>query len=146
VFRGRFEHSLDGKGRLSIPARFREQLQQRGQTVLFLAELDGCVQAFPMDEWRRVEEKLVAKGTMERNVQTLLRLVSSAGVEAPLDAQGRILIPPAIRESTELNRGVILVGMLSRFEIWGRGRWARFLAGSRRVQGKLSETLAELGV
>ena len=146
MFRSRYDHSLDDKGRLSIPAKYRELLQQRGQTVLFLAELDGCVQAFPMDEWRRIEEKLVAKGTMERNVQTLLRLVSSSGVEAPLDAQGRILIPPAMRGSAELNRGVMLVGMLSRFEIWGRGRWARFLASSKKAQGKLTETLAQLGV
>lgn len=146
MFRSRYEHSLDDKGRLSIPAKYRELLQQRGQTVLFLAELDGCVQAFPMDEWRRIEEKLLAEGTMKRNVQTLLRLVSSSGVEAPLDAQGRILIPPPMRESADLSRGVIVIGMLSRFEIWGRGRWARFLAGSKREQRRMSEVLGALGV
>ena len=98
VFRGRFEHTIDGKGRLSIPSKFRETLSVRGENELILTDFDSCLTAYPRDEWRELEEKMKKLSMIQKDVRNFLRLFYSSATEAPLDSQGRILIPPQMRE------------------------------------------------
>ncbi len=98
MFRGRFEHTIDDKGRLSIPSKIRDILSARGENELILSDFDSCLAAYPREEWRQLEEKIKRLSTIHRDVRDYLRLFYSSATDVPLDSQGRILIPPAMRE------------------------------------------------
>ncbi|MEK7338903.1 MAG: division/cell wall cluster transcriptional repressor MraZ [candidate division NC10 bacterium] len=146
MFRGRYEHSIDGKGRLSIPSRFREALARRRQKVLILTHFDSCVVAYPLDEWRQLEERIRKQSTLQKDIRAFLRLFYSGATETAVDGQGRILIPPPLREKAGLAREVMIVGVLNKIEIWSKARWEEFLAGSPVTFEDVAARLAELGI
>ena len=145
-FIGRFPHTIDEKGRLSIPAKFRQTLKDRKQKVLVLSDFDSCISAYPLDVWARIEEKIQTQSNFEKDVRAFLRLFYSAASECPVDGQGRILIPPQHREKAGLTRDVIIVGALNRIEIWDRDRWEQFLTTSPVTFEDVAGRLAELGI
>jgi len=145
-FIGRFPHTIDEKGRLSIPSRFRQTLQDRGQNVLVLTDFDSCITAYPLDVWARFEEKIQTQSNFEKDVRAFLRLFYSAASECPVDGQGRILVPPQHREKAGLSREVIIVGALNRIEIWDRERWEHFLTTTSVTFEDIAGRLAELGI
>lgn len=146
MFRGRYEHSIDGKGRLSIPSLFREALARRRQKVLILTHFDSCVAAYPLDEWRQLEERIRKQSTLQKDIRAFLRLFYSGAMETAVDGQGRILIPPPLREKAGLAREVMIVGVLNKIEIWSKARWEEFLAGSPVTFEDVAARLAELGI
>jgi len=146
MFRGRYEHSIDGKGRLSIPSRFREALARRRQKVLILTHFDSCVVAYPLDEWRQLEERIRKQSTLQKDIRAFLRLFYSGAMETAVDGQGRILIPPPLREKAGLAREVMIVGVLNKIEIWSKARWEEFLAGSPVTFEDVAARLADLGI
>ena len=146
MFRGRYEHSIDGKGRLSIPSRFREALARRRQKVLILTHFDSCVAAYPLDEWRQLEERIRKQSTLQKDIRAFLRLFYSGATETAVDGQGRILIPPPLREKAGLAREVMIVGVLNKIEIWSKARWEEFLAGSPVTFEDVAARLAALGI
>ncbi len=146
MFRGRYEHSIDGKGRLSIPSRFREALARRRQKVLILTHFDSCVVAYPLDEWRQLEERIRKQSTLQKDIRAFLRLFYSGATETAVDGQGRILIPPPLREKAGLAREVMIVGVLNKIEIWSKARWEEFLAGSPVTFEDVAARLADLGI
>lgn len=144
MFRGSFEHSVDSKGRVSVPSRFREIIAERyeGRLVLTM-DYDKCVMAYPLEEWERVEEKIKALPQSQREVRDYMRYVFSNAAECELDKQGRILIPPALREGARINKGVMVVGMLNKMEIWDRSSWE---ARKSQTGDKIGEVLSTLGL
>jgi MraZ protein len=146
VFRGRFEHTIDGKGRLSIPSKFREILSARGENELILTDFDSCLTAYPRDEWRGLEEKMKNLSMIQKDVRNFLRLFYSSATEAPLDPQGRILIPPQMRERAKLDREVVLLGLLNKIEIWDKKSWQEFIANSTDTFEEVASKLVELGI
>lgn len=146
VFRGRFEHAIDEKGRLSIPSKFREILSARGENELVLTDFDSCLAAYPKEEWRELEEKMKRLSTMQKDVRNFLRLFYSSATEVPLDSQGRILIPPQMRERAQLGREVILLGLLNKIEIWDKKSWEGFVAQSAGTFEEIASKLVELGI
>jgi len=146
MFRGRYEHSIDDKGRLSIPARFREVLARRRQRVLVLTDFDTCVAAYPLDEWRQLEERIRRQSTLQKDIRAFLRLFYSGATETAVDGQGRILIPPQLREKATLTREVMIVGVLNKIEIWSKARWEEFLAHSPVTFEDVAARLSELGI
>jgi len=145
-FIGRFPHTIDEKGRLSIPSRFRQALKQRKQRILVLTDFDTCVTAYPLDAWARLEEKIQNQSNFEKDVRAFLRLFYSGAGETPVDGQGRILIPPQHREKAGLRRDVVIVGALNRIEIWDRDRWEQFLSTSPVTFDDVASKLAQLGI
>lgn len=145
-FIGRFPHTIDDKGRLSIPSRFRQTLQDRGQNVLVLTDFDACITAYPLDVWARLEERLQDQSNFERDIRAFLRLFYSGASESPVDGQGRILIPPQHREKAGLTREVIIVGALNRIEIWDRDRWEEFLTTAPMAFEDIASKLSQLGI
>jgi len=149
MFTGRHFHSMDNKGRVSIPSRYREILQERKDRQVILTNLQQRLEkdappniryvlAFPYSEWRKVEEKLAEQPIFRnRNVQ---RFIMSGVEECPLDRQGRILIPPGLRDYAHLSREVCLVGMTRCFEIWDR---AAYEAHSRMLEESIDEGMLE---
>ena len=145
-FIGRFPHTIDDKGRLSIPSRFRQTLQDRGQNILVRTDFDSCVTAYPLEVWARLEEKIQNRSNFEKDIRAFLRLFYSGASESPVDGQGRILVPPQHREKAGLNREVMIVGALNRIEIWDRERWDQFLSASPVTFEDIASRLAELGI
>lgn len=146
MFRGRFEHTIDEKGRLSIPSKFRELLSARGENELVLTDFDSCLAAYPKDEWRVLEEKMKQLSMIQKDVRNFLRLFYSSATEVPLDPQGRILIPPQMRERARLDREVVLLGLLNKIEIWDKESWEDFMARSAGTFEEVASKLVELGI
>lgn len=146
MFRGRYEHAIDDKGRLSIPSKFRDLLARRRERVLVLTDFDSCVAAYPLKEWRQFEEKIRSQSTFRKEFRDFLRLFYSGAIECDLDSQGRILIPPPLRERAELRRDVIIVGVLNKIEIWNRERWERLVRQAAPTFEDIAAKLAELGI
>ncbi len=124
MFRGSFEHSVDSKGRVSVPSKFREIFAERYDGRLVLAmDLDRCLTAYPLEEWERLEEKIKSLPMMQKEVKDFMRYFFSSASECELDKQGRILIPPALREKAGINKSVMLVGIINKIEIWDSAVW-----------------------
>lgn len=145
-FEGRSRHTLDEKGRLAIPARFREVLNQKGDSSLVVTNLNNCLVAFAMRDWQsRVKEKAVNLPLFDNAATTYLRYFVSGAVECPLK-QNRILIPPDLRNLAGLTKEVVLVGSLTRFEIWDRLRWEEEFERIKETFPEASQSLTDLGI
>lgn len=123
MFRGRFEHTIDPKGRLSIPAKFREVLTDRYDSRLVVTTLSGCLIAYPHPEWRILEERIASLPEFKKETRTFLRHFYSSAADCPIDKLGRILIPQALRDYAGLKKEVTLLGTFKQFEIWSKKTW-----------------------
>jgi MraZ protein len=147
MFFGEYRHTLDPKGRVSIPGKLREVLVDRYQEVLMVTkDFDKCLVAYPLEEWSRILEKVKALPTTNKNVKNYNRHVIAAAMECPLDKQGRILIPPSLRAFAELNKEVVLLGVDYKIEIWNYTRWKEKEEQIDQSRDEISEALAELGL
>lgn len=120
MFMGEYNHTIDAKGRLIIPAKFRETL---GEEFILTRGLDGCLSIYPMDEWESFEEKLKALPLTDKNARAFLRFFVAGATSCELDRQGRILVPSTLREFAGLEKEVVLTGSLTRIEIWSKEKW-----------------------
>jgi MraZ protein len=145
MFRGRSKHFLDEKGRLAIPARFREVLQTKSNQTLVLTNHDSCLWAFSQDEWKTIEENAARMPQLDHAVNTYLRYFISGAQECVVK-QGRITIPPDLREISGLKKEVVLVGGLKLFEIWDRERWEEEFERAKRNFPQVSQALQGLGI
>lgn len=146
MFRGRFEHQIDAKGRLSIPSKFREVLTKKYDETLIVTNFDGALWGYPVPEWQAIEEKVAALPQFKPEVKTLQRFFISAASECPIDGQGRILIPPSLRDYAGLKRDVVLVGITRRIEIWAREKWIGVFGGHEKEIERMGEKLGDLGL
>lgn len=145
MFRGRFEHTIDGKGRTSIPSKFREVLSTNYDERLIITNFDGCLWAYPVAEWHVIEEKVAQMPQLKPQVKALQRVFISAATECPVDKQGRIVVPPTLRDYAGLKKEIILVGMIKRIEIWAKDRWLTEFEKAQK-QTDNSEEMAGLGL
>ncbi len=145
MFRGRFEHTIDTKGRTSIPSKFREVLATNYDERLIMTNFDGCIWAYPAIEWQAIEAKVAALPQFKEEVKALQRVFISAATECPIDKQGRIIIPPTLRDYAALDKEIILVGMTKRIEVWSRSRWQTEFEKSQ-AQVSSNKGLADLGL
>ena len=146
MFIGQYRHTIDSKGRFSIPVRFRDILKERYEDRLIVtSDVDQCLVAYPLEEWRAITEKVRKLPTQQKEVKDWLRVFYSRAVECELDRHGRILIPPPLRENAKLNREIILLGMFSKIEVWDFKRWKEKEAQVSKNSEKISDALAGLG-
>jgi len=146
MFRGRFEHTIDLKGRVSIPAKFRELLVEKYDDRLILTNFDRCLVAYPYPEWIVLEEKVSSLSMVKKETKAFQRFFISGATECPIDKLGRIVVPPTLREYAQLEKNVVFAGMLKKFEIWGKERWEEEISRSKENFEGISEALAELGI
>lgn len=146
MFRGRYEHSIDPKGRLSIPSKFREVLIAHDDPRLILTNFDQCLWAYPAREWKAVEDKVAALPQFKPEVKALQRFFISAASECSVDPNGRIIIPTTLRKYAGLESEVIIVGMTKRFEIWAKEKWQKVFDQAERDLSSIGEKLADLGL
>jgi len=132
VFRGVFEHQIDGKGRTSFPARLRETLVGAyDERLIVTTALDACLHAYPVREWEALETALARRSPMEPGVKQLMRLYVAPAQECPLDKLGRVLVPPSLRAHAQLEKDVIWAGMVTVIELWSRAGWDKAQADAR---------------
>lgn len=126
MFRGVFEHQIDGKGRTSFPAKLRETLVgSYDERLIVTTSLDACLHAYPVREWEQIELALSRRNPMEPGVKQLMRLYVASAQECGLDKLGRILIPPTLRAHAALEKDVVWAGMVKVIELWSKEGWAR---------------------
>ena len=120
MFMGEYNHTIDAKGRLIIPSKFREAL---GSEFVLTKGLDGCLFVFPMKEWEAFEEKLRSLPLIDKNARKFSRFFLAGASTCELDKQGRILVPGTLREFAQMDKEVVLAGMLDRIEVWSKEQW-----------------------
>ncbi len=149
MFRGHFEHAVDDKGRVAIPARFREALTGLQDERLIVAKglpLDGrrWLDVYPLAAWRQVEKKMLAKRRFDRRARVVRNFLVSGSHECTLDGQGRILVPPLLREYVGLSKDVMFTGEIDTFRIWDKEAWERAYAEDERLLVENPEIFDEL--
>ncbi|MBL0715503.1 MAG: division/cell wall cluster transcriptional repressor MraZ, partial [Desulfosarcina sp.] len=125
MFRGSSFHTVDVKGRLIIPARFRDVIRADGGDRVMLSRMDGCLVAYPFEEWRRIESRILQRAQKSESMRRFRRVFLGGASDCACDKQERILIPPLLRGYAGLQHDVVLVVELHHFEIWSREKWEK---------------------
>lgn len=146
MFRGQHRHSIDEKGRLSVPAKFRETLESAFLGPLFVTVLDGCLVAYPAKEWEALEAKLNSMPQFDEAIQRFRRVFYASAQECSLDKAGRILVPPILRERAGIGREVILAGMGRKFEIWDAARHEQMMTNDLADLKGILKGVGEIGI
>ncbi|MDH4227544.1 MAG: division/cell wall cluster transcriptional repressor MraZ [Deltaproteobacteria bacterium] len=144
MFRGRYEHTLDAKGRLSIPSRFREELTENYDGRLVITTFDSCLIAYPYQEWRVLEERIAGLPEFKKDTRAFLRFFYSSAADCPIDKLGRILIPQPLRDYAKLDKDVVLVGAFKQFEVWSKAMWD--VAEASASKEDIASILERLGI
>ncbi|RMG14279.1 MAG: division/cell wall cluster transcriptional repressor MraZ [Deltaproteobacteria bacterium] len=145
MFRGEFEHTVDGKGRTSLPARFREVLAASGSDRMVVTrDVERCLLLFPLAQWEAFERRLLELPSMAPGVRLVKRTLIGSAHEVSVDANGRILIPQPLREYADLKREVVFAGQIDRIELWNRDAWRTLQ--SQVDPAALQEAMEGLGI
>lgn len=146
MFRGQFIHSIDAKGRVSFPARFRDIVLAGGDPRLVItpAPFDPCLHVYPMAEWEEFEIKIANLSRMDAAVVRFRRIYVSAATECEIDKAGRLLVPPNLRDEASLTKDVLWAGMGKTLELWSKPRWDEALEISETDQQTFKNAIMEL--
>jgi len=125
MFRGSSVHTIDAKGRIIIPARFRDVIKAGNSTSLMVSKLDKCLVSYPIEEWHKIESNILSLAEKSDTMRRFRRVFIGGASECPCDKQDRILIPPLLRQYASLEKDIALVGVLTHFEIWCREKWEK---------------------
>lgn len=123
VFRGSSNHTIDTKGRIIIPTRFRDLIKTGDNDGVIITRMDECLKAYPYKKWAEIEKKILSLSVKSEAMRRFRRVFVGGAFECTCDKQGRVLIPPTLREYAKLEKEIVLVGVLDHFEIWSRDRW-----------------------
>ncbi|MBT8369733.1 MAG: division/cell wall cluster transcriptional repressor MraZ [Desulfobacterales bacterium] len=123
MFRGSSFHTIDTKGRIIIPARFRDVIKADGADGVMVSRMDSCLVGYPFTEWRKIEAKILAMAEKSDNMRRFRRVFIGGAFECNCDKQDRVLIPPSLRQYAGFDKEIVLVGVLDHFEIWSRDSW-----------------------
>ena len=146
MFSGRYIHSIDDKGRVKLPQKIKESLiSNYNNTALVITNLDKCLVAYPMEEWRKLEEKALKLPSMQKDVLKFLRYFFSGACELELDKMDRFLIPQSLKASGNLDKEIMLVGIINRFEIWNKDLWDANFEGAKTNFESIAATMSQIG-
>ncbi|NOZ83971.1 MAG: division/cell wall cluster transcriptional repressor MraZ [Epsilonproteobacteria bacterium] len=147
MFRGRYNFTIDSKGRVSIPSRFREQIKKDyASDILVLTSLDQSVFVYPDPVWQKIEEKARTLPLSNKQARQFLRLFFSGASESSIDSHGRITVAPFLMEYAGLNRDVMIIGNLDHIEIWDKNRWYDTKKTIENNQDLITESISKLGI
>jgi MraZ protein len=141
MFLGRHNHNLDAKGRLALPARFRDKLVEG---VVITRGFDPCLLVYPLETWLPLAERVAALSISDPDVRKLRRMLFADAVDVQLDGQGRVLIPAELRAYASIEREAVVVGVHTFIEVWTPGTWGHQAAGIDRDGSSIAERLADL--
>ncbi len=140
---GEYQHTLDTKKRLAIPAKLRKEL---GEKMILTRGLNNCLFVYPMQQWDKLTEKLSQLPMGQGDTRSFLRLLFSGAVEVELDQLGRILVPDYLKEYAGLTSKVVVAGIFDRLEVWDEDRWTNYKTEVEKNTDMIAEKLGELGL
>ena len=143
MFIGEYEHSVDAKGRLIMPAKLKGDI---GEKFVVTKGLDGCLFAYSLDEWSNFEEKLKALPLTNKNARDFVRFFLSGAIECEIDKQGRFLISSNLRSYAILEKEVVIIGVGTRIEIWNREKWKDYSSDDNISADEIAENMTMLGI
>lgn len=142
MFIGEYQHALDSKNRIIVPAKLREGL---GNKFVITKGLDGCLYAYPLEEWRILEEKLKTLPLTNKDARSFVRFFFSGACEVEVDKQSRGLIPQNLKEYACIEKDIVSIGVLSRVEIWSKEKWIEYNESSIDFDS-IAEKMNDLGI
>jgi MraZ protein len=148
-FRGLFEYTIDPKGRVNVPAPFRDLVQKAGHESLMITRWQRCLYVFSLPEWDSIEAKLADISSVDPQLNSFKRFFVGSAVEVSFDKQGRILVPQSLREYAGLEKDIAITGMGRRFEIWSLERWNEEVGGFEKAlpaDAELAKRISDLGI
>jgi len=140
---GEYEHSIDTKGRLIMPAKLKEGI---GEKFVITKGLDGCLFVYSEKEWQIFEEKLRTFPLTNKDARALMRFFLAGAMECELDKQGRFLIAGNLREFAGLEKEVVIIGVLNKIEIWSKDKWLKYSEEENNSADEIAEKMADLGI
>ncbi len=140
---GEYEHSVDVKGRLIMPAKLREEI---GEKFVVTKGLDGCLFVFSLKEWDLFQEKLRALPVSNKNARDFSRFFLAGAIECEIDKQGRFLISGNLREFASLDKDVVIIGVTTRLEIWNKEKWKNYSSDENISAEEIAENMSMLGI
>ena len=140
---GEYQHKMDNKGRVIIPAKFREEL---GDNFVATRGLDNCLFVYPMNEWNTLKDKLTSLPITSKEARSFVRFFFSGATECELDKQGRISLPANLRNYADLNKKIVIIGLGSRIELWAEEKWDNYLDSAEESSEEIAATMEELGI
>ncbi len=143
MFIGEYTHNIDDKGRLAIPAKFREEL---GHGAVVTRGLDNCLFIYTVDEWKKLAEKLAALPISKANTRAFARLMLAGAMDCEVDKQGRVILPEYLRKFAKMKKKVVVAGLLNRLEVWDEATWNKYKTTTEKDSADIAEALGELGV
>lgn len=143
MFIGEYQHTVDEKGRIAVPAKFRKILRQG---VVVTRGLDGCLFLYARAEWGKLVAKLSALPIAKSNTRAFARLMLAGAMDGEVDGQGRVTIPEYLRAFAGLGKQVVIAGLFNRLEIWDQQRWETYKQQTEGKSNEIAEALGELGV
>lgn len=143
MFMGEFQHNVDTKGRIIVPSKFREEL---GENFVLTRGLDKCLFAYPMDEWKVLEEKLKQLPLTKKDARAFTRFFFSGAVECEVDKQGRINIPQPLRRYADLEKECVVIGVSNRVEFWSDTNWEDYFNASEESFADIAENLMDFDI
>lgn len=143
MFIGEYQHTVDNKGRVIMPSKFRDDL---GSSFIMTKGLDNCLFIYPNEEWSKLEEKLRTLPLTNRDARAFVRFFFAGATECILDKQGRVLIPSNLREHARLEKDAVIIGVASRIEMWSKEEWDMYNNDESLSYDNIAEKMAELGI
>lgn len=143
MFIGEYNHTLDNKGRMTIPSKFRESL---GEEFVITKGLDSCLFIYPKSEWEIFENKLKALPLTNKDARAFVRYFFAGAIECTLDKQGRVLIPPNLRTHSGIDKDAIVIGVSTRVEIWSSENWKEYTEDDNLSYESIAENMQDLGI
>ena len=143
MFIGEYQHTIDNKGRISVPAKFREEL---GEHFIITKGLDNCLFIYSMEEWKILENKLKTLPLTNKDARAFVRFFFAGASECDLDNQGRIRIPNNLREHASLEKETVMIGVATRIEVWSQEQWEKYNDDANLGYDEIASRMAELGI
>lgn len=140
---GEYEHNLDAKGRVIVPAKFREGL---GKKFVITRGLDKCLFAYPLEEWKILEEKLKKLPLTKKDARAFTRFFFSGAVECEIDKQGRVNLPQPLRTYSQLEKECVIIGVSERIELWSKELWDNYFLDSEESFSDIAENLLDFDI
>ena len=143
VFIGEYNHTIDDKGRLAIPVKFRQDL---AQGAVVTRGLDTSLFLFPKEEWDKLASKLASLPLGQSNSRAFARLMLAGAMDVEMDKQGRLVLPEYLRQYAGIKKSVVVAGLYTRLELWDEGKWNAYKSSTEKEVGDIAEKMGELGV
>lgn len=143
MFIGEYQYTVDSKGRVAIPAKFRANLISG---CVVTRGLDSCLFIYPREEWERLAQKLASLPISQKNSRAFVRLMLAGAMDLEIDKQGRVVLPKYLRQYAGLKTKAVIAGLYNRLEVWDESKWKRYRRQAESSSGDIAEQLGELGV